>query len=75
MDTSHSHLFHQSIIDESEIRKVVVNYFLLDRAMLQWHPTAREDIPTLNTNRDCGVLLFLSMRIWPPELRLPPRSS
>jgi hypothetical protein len=48
MAASHPHLFQPSIVDESEICKIVVNHFLPDRVILQWHPAAREDIPTPN---------------------------
>jgi hypothetical protein len=57
MATSHPHLFHQSIIDESEIHQLVVNYFLLDRVMLQWRPAVGEDIPTPNTKE---IVVFSS---------------
>jgi hypothetical protein len=57
MAASHPHLFHQSIADESEIRKLVKNYFFLDRAMLQWQPAAGEDIPTPNMNE---IVVFSS---------------
>jgi hypothetical protein len=50
MATSHPHLFQASLTDESEIHELVVNHFLLDRAMLQWRPAADEDLPTPNTN-------------------------
>jgi hypothetical protein len=50
MATSHLHLFHPSVVDKKEIRKLVANYFLLNRVMLQWRPAAREDIPSPNTN-------------------------
>jgi hypothetical protein len=50
MVASHPHLFQSSIADESEIRILVANQFLLNRVMLQWHPTAEKDIPTPNTN-------------------------
>jgi hypothetical protein len=46
---SHPHLFQPSIADESKICKLVVNHFLPDRTILQWHPAAGEDIPTPNT--------------------------
>jgi hypothetical protein len=51
MAASHPHLFQQSIADESEIIKLVKNHFLSDRVVLQWRPTAGEDIPTPNTNK------------------------
>jgi hypothetical protein len=35
MVASHPHLFQSSVVDESEIRKLVVNHFLLDCAVLQ----------------------------------------
>jgi hypothetical protein len=57
MATSHPHLFHQSIVDESEIHQLVVNYFLLDRVMLQWRPAVGEDIPTPNTQE---IVVFSS---------------
>jgi hypothetical protein len=50
MAASHPHLFQSSVMDESEIHKLDVNYFLLDCAMLQWCPATGEDIPTPNTN-------------------------
>jgi hypothetical protein len=50
MAASHPHQFQASTVDESEICMLVTNLFLLDRAVLQWHPTIREDIPTPNTN-------------------------
>jgi hypothetical protein len=50
MAASHPHLFQTSIADEEEIHKLFVNSFLPDRAMLQWCPTAGEDISTPNTN-------------------------
>jgi hypothetical protein len=40
MAASHPHLFQLSVVDESEIRKFVVNHFLPDRIVLQWRPTA-----------------------------------
>jgi hypothetical protein len=48
--TSHPHLFHPSIANESEIRKLVASFLLLDREVLQWCPATSEDIPTPNTN-------------------------
>jgi hypothetical protein len=57
MAASHPHLFQQSIADENKIRKLVKNHFLLDRVVLQWHPTAGEDIPTPNTKE---VVVFSS---------------
>jgi hypothetical protein len=50
MATSHPHLFLPSVSDESEICNLVANHFLLNRAVLQWRPATREDIPTPNTN-------------------------
>jgi hypothetical protein len=50
MATSHLHLFQSSVVYESEIRKLVANHFLPDRAVLQLRPTVGEDIPTPNTN-------------------------
>jgi hypothetical protein len=50
MSASHAHLFQLSIADEKEIQKLVANYFLPDRAVLQWRPTTGEDIPTPNMN-------------------------
>jgi hypothetical protein len=35
-------------VNEIEIRKLVANDFLPDWAMLQWHPTTEEEIPTPN---------------------------
>jgi hypothetical protein len=50
MPASHPHLFEPSIADENDIRKLIVNFFLPNHIVLQWHPTAREDIPTPNMN-------------------------
>jgi hypothetical protein len=49
MAASHPHLFQPSVADESEIRKLVANHFLLDCVVLQWRPAAGEDILTPNT--------------------------
>jgi hypothetical protein len=57
MDALHPHLFQASAVDESEIRKLVVNHFLLDRTVLQWRPATGEDIPTPNTNE---IVVFSS---------------
>jgi hypothetical protein len=57
MAASHLHLFQPSVADESEIRKLVANHFLLDHAVLQWRPATREDIPTPNTTE---IVVFFS---------------
>jgi hypothetical protein len=57
MAASHPHLFQQSVVDESEIQKLVTNFFLLDCVMLQWRPAAREYILTPNTNE---IMVFSS---------------
>jgi hypothetical protein len=57
MSTSHSHLFQPSVSNENEIRKLVANHFLPDRVVLQWRPTAGEDISTPNTNE---IVVFAS---------------
>jgi hypothetical protein len=57
MATSHPHLFQASAANESKIRKLVANHFLPDRAVLQWHPAASEDLPTPNTNE---IVVFSS---------------
>jgi hypothetical protein len=57
MATSHPHLFQPSIMDESEIRKLVVNHFFLDRIVLQWHPATRQVIPAPNTTE---IVVFSS---------------
>jgi hypothetical protein len=57
MAALHPHIFQPSVLDQSEIRKLVANHFLLDRVVLQWHPAAREDIPTPNTNE---IVVFSS---------------
>jgi hypothetical protein len=57
MATSHPHLFQPSVVDEGEIRKLTVNYFLPDHEVLQWCPAIGEDIPTLNTNE---IVVFTS---------------
>jgi hypothetical protein len=74
MAASHLHLFQSSITDESEIYKLIVNHFLPDRVMLQWRPATGEDLPTPNTNENCGVFLLPSTRIRPPGLRLLSRT-
>jgi hypothetical protein len=61
MAASHPHMFKQSIMDESEILKLVDNHFLSDRVVLQWWPAAREDIPTPNTKE---VMVFSSFFQW-----------
>jgi hypothetical protein len=55
--TSHLHLFQPSVAEESEIHKLVVNHFLLDRVILQWRPAAGKDIPTPNTTE---IVVFSS---------------
>jgi hypothetical protein len=57
MAASHSHLFQPFVVDESEINKLVMNYFLPDRTMLQWHPVTGEDMPTPNPNE---IVVFSS---------------
>jgi hypothetical protein len=48
MAASHPHLFQPSIVDETEIHKLVVNHFLPNRAVLEWRLATGEDIPTPN---------------------------
>jgi hypothetical protein len=50
-----------SIADESEIRKLIANHFLLKSIMLQWRPAAGEDLPTPNTNEIVFFLPFFSV--------------
>jgi hypothetical protein len=57
MAASHLHLFQTSIMDENKIHKLATNHFLPNCAMLQWHPTAGEDIPTPNTTE---IVVFSS---------------
>jgi hypothetical protein len=45
MAASHPHVFQPSIADESEIRKLAVNHFLLDRDILQLRPATGDDFP------------------------------
>jgi hypothetical protein len=59
MATSHPHLFQSSIADESEICKLVSNHILLDRVVLQWHPTTGEDLKTPNTKE---IVVFSSFQ-------------
>jgi hypothetical protein len=40
MAASHPHLFQPSVVDENEIRKLVVSHFLPDREVLQWRLAA-----------------------------------
>jgi hypothetical protein len=88
MAASHPHLFQSPVVDESEIRKLIANHFPSDYAVLQWRPATGEDILTPNMteivdrgryshtqyDRDCGVLFLLPTWIWPPYLRLSPRT-
>jgi hypothetical protein len=57
MAASPPHLFRSSITDESEIRKLVVNHFLPNHAILQWCPATGEDIPTPNMTK---IVVFSS---------------
>jgi hypothetical protein len=57
MAASHPHLFQPSITDESEICKLIANYFLPDCVVLQWCPTTEEDVPTPNTTE---IVVFSS---------------
>jgi hypothetical protein len=53
----HLHMFQSSISNENEIHKLIVNYFLLGRVVLQWRPTTGEDILTPNANE---IVVFAS---------------
>jgi hypothetical protein len=57
MAALHPHLFQQSVVDESEIHKLVAISFLPDCVVLQWRPAVGEDIPTPNTNE---IVVFFS---------------
>jgi hypothetical protein len=57
MAASHLHLNQASIADESKIRKLIMNHFLPDHAMLQWRPATSEDLPTPYTNE---IVVFSS---------------
>jgi hypothetical protein len=57
MAASQLHLFQSSVVNESEIRKLVANHFLPDCAVLQWRPATSEDLPTPNTNE---IMVFSS---------------
>jgi hypothetical protein len=57
MVASHPHLFQPSVVDEGEIRKLVVSYLLPDREVLHWRPAVGEDIPTPNINE---IVVFAS---------------
>jgi hypothetical protein len=57
MVASHLHLFQAFVVDESEIRKLIANHFLLDCAVLQWPPIIGDDLPTSNTNE---IVMFSS---------------
>jgi hypothetical protein len=54
---SHPHLFQPSVVDAKEIRKLIANHFLSNRAVMQWDPAAGEDIPTPNTDE---IVVFSS---------------
>jgi hypothetical protein len=45
------------MVDENKIHKLVKNYFLPDRVVLQWRPATMEDIPTPNTKE---IVVFSS---------------
>jgi hypothetical protein len=70
MAALHPHLFQPSIVDESEICKLDANHFLLDCAILQWCPAAREDIPTPNTTEIVVFSSFFQCRFGLPEFPL-----
>jgi hypothetical protein len=57
MASSHPQLFQASAMNESEIRKIIVNHFLLDHAMQQWCLATDKDIPTPNANE---IVVFSS---------------
>jgi hypothetical protein len=61
MAALHTHLLQSSIADGSEIHKLVMNHFLPDRIVLQWRPTAGEDLTTPNTNE---IVVFSSFFQW-----------
>jgi hypothetical protein len=65
MAASHQHLFQSSIANESKIRKLVVNHFLPDYVVLQWHLAASEDLPTPNTNEIVVFSSFFQRRFSP----------
>jgi hypothetical protein len=60
---SHPHLFQPSVSNENEIRKLVVNHFLLDRAVIQWRHAVGEDISTPNTNEIMVFASFFQCRL------------
>jgi hypothetical protein len=51
------------VSNENEIRKLVVNHFLLDRAVLQWRHAVGEDISTPNTNEIMVFASFFQRRL------------
>jgi hypothetical protein len=57
MAASHPHLFQPPLSDENKIRKLVANHFHPDYAVLQWLPTADEEILTPNANE---IVVFTS---------------
>jgi hypothetical protein len=71
MATSHQHMSQASIADESEIQKLVVNHFLLDRTVLQWRLATGDDFPTPNTNEIVVFSSFFQHRF---GLLLPTRT-
>jgi hypothetical protein len=58
MAASHPHLFQSSVVDESEIHKLVATHILPDHAVLQWCTAIGEDLPTPNTNE---IVVFSSL--------------
>jgi hypothetical protein len=66
MATSQPHMFQPSVVDENEIRKLVVSHFLSYREVLQWHPAVGEDIPTPNTNEIVVFASFFQRRFGLP---------
>jgi hypothetical protein len=59
-------MFQPSVVDENEIRKLVVSHFLSYREVLQWHPAVGEDIPTPNTNEIVVFASFFQRRFGLP---------
>jgi hypothetical protein len=58
MAASDPHLFQPLVADEGKICKLIANYFLPGREVLQWHPVVGMDIPTPNTNE---IVVFASL--------------
>jgi hypothetical protein len=66
MAASHPEMFQKSTAYESEILKLVIKAFFLDREVLRWRPMIGEDIPTPHTNEIVVLSSFFQCRFGLP---------